>query len=91
MPEMITSELEYQATRAAAERFEHALATDESAVSHLPVEMQAVLRRSVEGQLHELQEQLAEYEQRQTGAQLPPAAESAPRPTSSGRRRRARS
>lgn len=70
---MITSETEYRVTQQAAERLEHALAADESAVAHLPEAARNLLRRSVAGQLQELRDQLAEYEARDPSSPAPPA------------------
>lgn len=64
---MITNERQYRITKAEAERFEQALAKAEEQGAHLQPRLRKALRESLESQLQELREQLAEYDALRSG------------------------
>jgi ribosome-binding protein aMBF1 (putative translation factor) len=64
---MITNERQYRITRAEAGRFEQALARAEEQGDGLHPRIRQAMRESLESQLRELREQLAEYEALRSG------------------------
>ena len=64
---MIANERQYRITKAAAERFEEALAQGRDQPSDLDPRLQRAMREGIESQLDELREQIAEYEALRTG------------------------
>ena len=64
---MIANERQYRITKAAAERFEEALAKSRQPRTDLDPRLQQAMREGIESQLEELREQLAEYEALRTG------------------------
>jgi hypothetical protein len=67
---MIANETEYLATQAAAEQLQAALAAEDELLGSAEPDPRDIVRLAVEGQLQELRDQLAEYEQRQADARL---------------------
>ena len=63
---MITTERQYRITKAAAERFELALAHEEQG-AHLDPRLRQAMREGIESELEILREQLAEYEALRSG------------------------
>src|SRR5205085_9793917 len=63
---MITTERQYRITKAAAERFEQALAHEEQG-AHLDQRLRRAMREGIESELEILREQLAEYEALRSG------------------------
>lgn len=59
---MIANERQYRITKAAAERFEEALAKGQEPRSDLDPRLYQAMREGIESQLEELREELAEYE-----------------------------
>ncbi|MGH2355373.1 MAG: helix-turn-helix domain-containing protein [Chloroflexota bacterium] len=59
---MIENERQYQITKAAAERFEEALAHADQHGAHLHPRLRRAMREGIESQLQELREQMAEYD-----------------------------
>lgn len=64
---MIANERQYRITKAAAERFEEALAKGQEQRSDLDPRLQQAMREGIESQLEELREQLAEYDALRSG------------------------
>jgi ribosome-binding protein aMBF1 (putative translation factor) len=64
---MIANERQYRIAKAAAERFEEALAKGKEHPSDLDPRLQRAMREGIKSQLEELREQLAEYEALRTG------------------------
>lgn len=64
---MITNERQYRITKAAVERFEDALAHGHEQGVHLHPRLQQAMQESLESQIAELREELAEYEALRSG------------------------
>lgn len=64
---MIKNERQYRITKAAAERFEEALANGQEPRSDLDPRLHQLMREGIESQLKELHEELAEYDVLRSG------------------------
>jgi ribosome-binding protein aMBF1 (putative translation factor) len=64
---MITNERQYRITKAEVKRFEHAITSGREQETHLHPRLQQAIRESLESQIAELREELAEYEALRSG------------------------
>ena len=64
---MIANERQYRITRAALTRFEEALTNSSQEPSQLDPRLQRAIREGIESQVHELREELAEYDALRSG------------------------